>query len=113
MRSCTDIAIALLPSRPWLKKRFFRNAMIGFPHRVQNEYVGQPSATTTSAFSFLVSFLQLSHFLTSTGGKRLVLMPMRSPALRGGPRASPVGLCAGGVARHRWYSPAGAPRLLS
>jgi hypothetical protein len=43
--------------------------MIGFPQRPQNENSGQPSPTTISSSRRLISFLQLSHFLTSIGEK--------------------------------------------
>jgi hypothetical protein len=39
--------------------------MIGFPQRSQNENSGKPTPATTASLSCLISFLQLSHFLTS------------------------------------------------
>ena len=41
--------------------------MIGFPQRSQNENSGKPIPATIASLSFLISFLQLSHFLTSIG----------------------------------------------
>ncbi len=39
--------------------------MIGFPQRSQNENSGKPIPATIASLSCLISFLQLSHFLTS------------------------------------------------
>jgi len=39
--------------------------MIGVPQRPQNANSGQPSPTTTASSRPLISFLHLSHFLTS------------------------------------------------
>src|SRR5438128_1041651 len=47
--------------------------MIGFPQRSQNENSGKPIPATTASLSCLISFLQLSHFLTSIGEEELCL----------------------------------------
>ena len=49
--------------------RFFRNAMIGFPQRSQNENSGKPIPATTASLSCLISFLQLSHLRNVYSGK--------------------------------------------
>ena len=41
--------------------------MIGFPQRSQNENSGKPIPATIASLSCLISFLRLSHFLTSIG----------------------------------------------
>src|SRR6266478_4243140 len=49
----------------WRSLRFFRDTMMGFPQRSQNENSGKPIPATIASLSCLISFLQLSHFLTS------------------------------------------------
>ena len=48
--------------------------MIGFPQRSQNENSGKPIPATTASLSCLISFLQLSHFLTSIGRKFVTII---------------------------------------
>ena len=47
--------------------------MIGFPQRSQNENSGKPIPATIASLSCLISFLQLSHFLTSVDKEELCL----------------------------------------
>ena len=54
--------------------RFFRNAIIGFPQRSQNENSGKPIPATTASLNCLISFLQLSHFLTSMGQEFVMII---------------------------------------
>ncbi len=48
--------------------------MIGFPQRSQNENSGKPTPATTASLSSLISFLQLSHFLTSIGREFVMII---------------------------------------
>lgn len=48
--------------------------MIGFPQRSQNENSRKPVPATTASLSCLISFLQLSHFLTSIGQEFVMII---------------------------------------
>jgi hypothetical protein len=47
--------------------------MIGFPQRSQNENSGKPTPATI-ALTCLISFLELSHFLTSIGREFVMII---------------------------------------
>jgi len=61
----------------WRSLRFFRNAMIGFPQRPQNENWGQANPAMISLSRPLISFLQLSHFLTSIDRESVISYGLR------------------------------------
>jgi hypothetical protein len=48
--------------------------MIGFPQRSQNENSGKPIPATIASLSCSISFLQLSHFLTSVGREFVMII---------------------------------------
>ncbi len=52
---------------------FLRMATIGLPHFLQKENPGQPSPATILSSRFLISFLQLSHFVTNISEKEFTL----------------------------------------